>query len=297
VIHQLGSEDAAVHNTLISIYASHPSQDEQQLLQYLEAHTGDSQYDSDFALRLCIQHGHVQSCVHIYSSMGQFADAVELALKHGNVELASIVADRPEDDPVLRKKLWLSVAKKVIAQAESIKRYLLPCVFYFALYSNPLLGSAIEFLRRCELLRIEDLIPFFPDFVVIDDFKEEICTALEDYSHNIDQLKKEMDESAVTAEHIRKDIASLDRRYAIVEPGERCYICQYPLLSRQFFVFPCQHAFHSDCLTTEVVKHSGVGKSRRIKDLQNHIQQGGLVPGKRRDKAVEDLDNLIASEW
>ena len=122
MIHQLGSEDAAVHNTLISIYASHSSGDEQQLLQYLEAHTGESQYDADFALRLCIQHGHVQSCVHIYSSMGQFADAVELALKHGNVELASIVADRPEDDPVLRKKLWLSVAKQVIAQSGSTKR-------------------------------------------------------------------------------------------------------------------------------------------------------------------------------
>lgn len=123
VIHQLGSEDAAVHNTLLSIYASHPSRDEQLLLQYLETHTGNSQYDSDFALRLCIQHGHVQSCVHIYSSMGQFADAVQLALKHGNVELASIVADRPEDDPALRKKLWLSVAKRVIAQAETIKTY------------------------------------------------------------------------------------------------------------------------------------------------------------------------------
>lgn len=129
VIHQLGSEDAAVHNTLISIYASHLSQDEQQLLQYLEAHTGDSQYDSDFALRLCIQHGHVQSCVHIYSSMGQYADAVELALKHGNVELASIVADRPEDDPVLRKKLWLSVAKKVIAKSDSTKKFVCPSIF------------------------------------------------------------------------------------------------------------------------------------------------------------------------
>ncbi|KAI5804378.1 Pep3/Vps18/deep orange family-domain-containing protein [Geopyxis carbonaria] len=276
VIHQLGSSDAAVHNTLISIYASHPSSDETQLLRYLEEHTGASQYDSDFALRLCIQHGHVQSCVHIYSSMGQYADAVELALKHGNVELASVVADRPEDDPTLRKKLWLSVAKKVIAQSDSIK-------------------SAIEFLRRCELLKIEDLIPFFPDFVVIDDFKEEICTALEDYSHNIDQLKKEMDESARTAEHIRSDIASLDRRYAIVEPGERCYVCQYPLLSRQFFVFPCQHAFHSDCLTTEVTKHSGIGKNRRIEDLQRQIQQG-IVTGKKREKAVEDLDNMVASE-
>lgn len=122
VIHQIGSSDAAVHNTLLSIYASHYSTDETQLLKYLETHTVDPQYDADFALRLCIQHGHVQSCVHIYSSMGLYLQAVELALKHGNVELASIVADRPEDDPELRKKLWLAVAREVVRKADSIKR-------------------------------------------------------------------------------------------------------------------------------------------------------------------------------
>lgn len=277
VIHQIRSSDAAVHNTLLSIYASHHLKDETQLLKYLETHTADPQYDADFALRLCIQHNHVQSCVHIYSSMGLYLQAVELALKHGNVELASIVADRPEEDSELRKKLWLAVAKEVVRKADSIK-------------------TAIEFLKRCELLKIEDLIPFFPDFVIIDDFKDEICTALEDYSHHIDQLKKEMDESARTASNIRNDIASLDRRYAIVEPGERCYVCQYPLLSRQFFVFPCQHAFHSDCLTGEVVKHSGVGKARRVKGLQEAVQ-GGITTGKRRDGKVEEFDALIASEW
>lgn len=121
MINQVGTTDAAVHNTLISIYASYPMQDESALLSYLQSHAADSQYDADFALRLCIQYGHVQSCVHIYSSMGQFYQAVELALKHGNVELASIVADRPEGDQALRRKLWLAVAKKVISQSEGIK--------------------------------------------------------------------------------------------------------------------------------------------------------------------------------
>ena len=110
-----------MHNTLISIYASHQARDEAALLSYLESHAADSQYDADFALRLCIQHCHVQSCVHIYSSMGQYYQAVELALKHGNVELASIVADRPEGDQALRKKLWLAVAKEVIGRSEGIK--------------------------------------------------------------------------------------------------------------------------------------------------------------------------------
>jgi hypothetical protein len=31
---------------------------------------------------------------------------------------------------------------------------------------------AMLFLRECELLKIEDILPFFPDFVLIDDFKE-----------------------------------------------------------------------------------------------------------------------------
>ncbi|KAF5016552.1 hypothetical protein F66182_11733, partial [Fusarium sp. NRRL 66182] len=156
---------AAVHNTLISIHASSPSPNEAALLSYLESQASDSPpYDADFALRLCIQYERVQSCIYIYSSMGQYQQAVELALKYDDIEFAAIVADRPEGNDKLRKKLWLLVAEKKIRQpGTGIK-------------------DAIEFLRRCELLRIEDMIPFFPDFVVIDDFKDEICKALEEYS-------------------------------------------------------------------------------------------------------------------
>ncbi|KAI9826930.1 MAG: hypothetical protein M1832_005869 [Thelocarpon impressellum] len=277
VIGQLRSTDAAVHNTLISIYASHPSRDESALLSYLksQSHQQEQSYDADFALRLCIQHKRVQSCVHIYGSMGQYPQAVDLALKNDEVELASMVADRPEENPALRKKLWLAVAKKVISQSDGIK-------------------TAIEFLKRCELLKIEDLIPFFPDFVIIDDFKEEICAALEEYSRHIDSLKKEMDESARTAASIKTKIAALDNRYALVEPGERCYSCQYPLLSRQFFVFPCQHAFHGDCLGRRVVEQAGVGKGRRIKELQTEVSRG-VSGGPRRERAVRELDALVAA--
>lgn len=277
VINQLNSMDAAVHNTLISIYAAHPSKDESALLSYLESQGSEPSYDSDFALRLCIQHSRVQSCVHIYSTMGQYLQAVELALAHDEIDLASIIADRPDSNLTLRKKLWLAVAKKVIAQSNGIK-------------------TAIDFLKRCELLKIEDLIPFFPDFVVIDDFKEEICTALEEYSRNIDMLKKEMDESSQTATNIKIDIAALDQRYAIVEPGEKCYVCTLPLLSRQFFVFPCQHAFHSDCLGRQVMEQAGVAKSKKIRELQAMVSKG-VVTGSKREKAIAELDALVAASW
>jgi vacuolar protein sorting-associated protein 18 len=269
---------AAVHNTLISIYASSSSTKETALLNYLESQPSDSPpYDADFALRLCIQYERVQSCIYIYSSMGQYQQAVELALKYNDIEFAAIVADRPEGNDKLRKKLWLLVAEKKIRQpGTGIK-------------------DAIEFLRRCELLRIEDMIPFFPDFVVIDDFKDEICKALEEYSIHIDELRQEMDTSAQTASQIRGEIADLDSRYAIVEPGEKCWICSLPLLSRQFFVFPCQHAFHSDCLGKEVLEGAG-GKKRYIRDLQAQISKGNL-PAAKREKIIIELDSLIAEAW
>ena len=273
---------AAVHNTLISIHASSPSSSEAGLLTYLQSQpSSPPPYDADFALRLCIQNQRVQSCIHIYSAMGQYLQAVELALKHDDIELAALVADRPEGNAKLRKRLWLLVAEKKIRQpGTGIK-------------------DAIEFLRRCELLRIEDLIPFFPDFVVIDDFKDEICTALEEYSRHIDSLRQEMDNSAHTARQIRSEIAGLDTRYAIVEPGEKCWLCSLPVLSRQFFVFPCQHAFHSDCLGKEVLEGAG-GKKKYIRDLQAQLSGGGgndNISASRREEIVKELDGLVAEAW
>ncbi|KAL2419978.1 Vacuolar protein sorting-associated protein 18-like protein [Exophiala dermatitidis] len=268
---------ASVHNALISIMASHPSPSESSLLTYLESQPTPPLYDADFALRLCIQNNRVQSCVHIYSAMGQYQQAVELALEHDDIDLAAIVADRIEDNDKVRKRLWLLIAEKKIKEA------------------SPSIKEAIAFLKRCELLKIEDLIPFFPDFVVIDDFKEEICEALEEYSRHIDTLKQEMDLSQHTAEQIKAEISALDRRYAIVEAGERCWICTMPVLSRQFFVFPCQHAFHSDCLGKRVLETSAAGKRKRIKDLQNQVSQG-LSVGAQRMKLVQELDGLVADQ-
>ncbi|KAK3313829.1 Pep3/Vps18/deep orange family-domain-containing protein [Apodospora peruviana] len=276
VVNQLGSADSAVHNTLVSIYAAHPLRDESALLAYLESQGDEPKFDPDFALRLCIQNHRVLSCAHIYTSMGQYVQAVDLALAHDEIDLASIIADRPVSNPPLRKKLWLAVARKVISRN-----------------SSGGIKTAIEFLKRCDLLRIEDLIPFFPDFVVIDDFKEEICAALEEYSRNIDGLRKEMDESSQTAANIKVDIAALDHRYAIVEPGEKCYVCGLPLLSRQFFVFPCQHAFHSDCLGKKVLEQAGPVKGRRIRECQVQISRGLVASGKRREEMIAELDGLI----
>ena len=128
-IDQLHSTDSSVHNALISIYASHQTKEEELLLlEYLRKQLNPPYYDVDFALRLCLQFGRVQAGVHIYSSMELFEQAVDLALSAREFELAMVIADFPDEDPVRRKKLWLAIAEKVISEQDGMKKYL-PLLF------------------------------------------------------------------------------------------------------------------------------------------------------------------------
>ncbi|KAH9837059.1 Pep3/Vps18/deep orange family-domain-containing protein [Rhodofomes roseus] len=278
VIFEQGNTAPTIHNLIVTFHASpspqssssssgatHPD-DDAPLLRFLssapsDALTGKPYYDLDYALRLCKQAGRTQPCVHIYSKMGLYESSVDLALEKGDLELAKINADMPEDDDQLRKKLWLKIAKYVVQDKQDIK-------------------MAMRFLENTELLKIEDILPFFPDFVVIDDFKDEICTALEDYSAHIDTLKAEMDEATRNAEAIKQDIAALQKRFITIDSTEQCSVCHQALFTRQFYVFPCRHTFHADCLIGLTKEYLPAHALRRIVNLQTELmkltQKGAL---------------------
>lgn len=260
-INHLKNKESIIHNTLIALYASNPVLDEAPLVSFLEEHSASPYYDTDFALRLCTKYKRVQASVHIYSSMDLYDEAVNLALSHDNVELACIVADRPVDDPVLRKSLWLQIAKEVITKKQD--GY----------------NKASYLLGRCELLKIEDLLPLFPDFTVIDQFKNEIISSMEVYSSSISQLNKEMDESVDMAENIRGEIQRFEKRYALVEPGENCFLCGFPVATKKFYVFPCLHTFHCDCLLETVLKSSDYKSIHKIRE----IRRSGTVASTAND--------------
>ncbi|KAN0100510.1 Pep3/Vps18/deep orange family domain containing protein [Tylopilus felleus] len=260
VVFNRHNTSSTVHNLLVTFHASSsstPPGDDGPLLRFLTTApsnplTGKPYYDLDYALRLCKKAGRIQPCVHIYSKMGLYENSVDLALQKGDLELAKINADMPEDDPQLRKKLWLKIARYVVQDKKDIK-------------------SAMRFLEDTDLLKIEDILPFFPDFVVIDDFKEEIAHALEGYSAHIDDLKKEMDEVTRTAESIKQDIVELKNRFVTIDTGERCSVCAQLLLTRQSYIFPCQHTFHADCLIGLAKEYLPTHALRRILNLQTEL--------------------------
>eukprot|EP01104_Vermistella_antarctica_P010093 TRINITY_DN2663_c0_g1_i4.p1 TRINITY_DN2663_c0_g1~~TRINITY_DN2663_c0_g1_i4.p1 ORF type:complete len:947 (-),score=277.56 TRINITY_DN2663_c0_g1_i4:38-2878(-) len=248
-VNKLDNTDSAIHNYLLSLYAQ--NDDQTALLNFLS--TKESYFDLKYALRLCTLHDKALACVLIYSKMELYEEAVELALKV-DLDLAKINADKPEDDDELRKKLWLRIARHVVEEEKDIKK-------------------AMAFLSQCDLLKIEDILPFFSDFVLIDDFKDEICRSLEDYNQHIEELIEEMDDATNSANLIRQDIKELRNKFGVVTATQKCDICKFNILTRQFYLFPCQHVFHADCLSGEMLKHLNKVQCQRVRELQDSISR------------------------
>ncbi|XP_074585348.1 vacuolar sorting protein 18 isoform X2 [Curcuma longa] len=318
-VHNLHNEDPGVHNLLLSLYAK--QDDESALVRFFQFKFGKGRtsgpeffYDPKYALRLCLKEKKIRACIHIYSMMSMHEEAVALALQV-DTELAMAEADKVEDDEDLRKKLWLMVAKHVIEQEKGVKR------------EN--IRKAIAFLKETDgLLKIEDILPFFPDFALIDDFKEAICSSLEDYNKQIEQLKQEMNDATHGADNIRSDISALAQRYAVIDRDEECGVCKRkiltaggaPLLARgytstgpmsPFFIFPCGHSFHAHCLIAHVTQCTSRTQAEYILDLQKQLSLLADKPtnesnGTAGDESItsmtpleklrSQLDDAIASE-
>ena len=126
--------------------------------------------------------------------------------------------------------------------------------------------GVVALLRECELLRVDDLLPFLPDFASIGEVKEQICASLEDYNRQIGDLKAEMTEATSSAEALRRDIKQLSERSLNVPDGRTC---DCPELAPTFaptcggagvgghscVAFPCAHAFRLKCLEHALAPH------------------------------------------
>ncbi|KAI8074843.1 Pep3/Vps18/deep orange family-domain-containing protein [Gongronella butleri] len=274
VVNKLHNTDPAVHNALLTLYATQATRDETALLSFLKNEGRDMYYNPDYALRLCNQFGRSQSCIYLYSAMGFYEEAVHQALRLGDLDVARTHADKPFDDDDLAKKLWLAIAKYVIQEKHDIK-------------------TAMEYVKQSNVLKIEDILPYFPDYILIDDFKDDIYKALEDYNSHIGTLKSDMDDATKNAQLIRVDVRQLKSRSTQVDHLATCCLCSLPLLTRQFYVFPCDHQYHMDCLINKITKFLPMRQLRRLASLQEQLAkdirlQNKLQYATRKDWSVED---------
>lgn len=99
------------------------------------------------------------------------------------------------------------------------------------------------------------MLPFFSDFEKIDHFKEAICDALKEYNIRIQEQRRDMEESAKSAERVRSDLQTFRNRSILIGAQEMCAICNVYLLLKPFFLFQCGHKCHAECLERELTNY------------------------------------------
>ena len=305
------NRDPVVHNYLISLYAAEP--DSAPFLRYLDSQKQAPVFDTQYALRVCHERGQQQACVAIYTMMRLYEEAVTLALTFdiplakrviqqaersvdvtsataastaaggaavvpaagsgaagGSASSASSVATAAplgahdvhgqssvsaSIDASTAKRLWLLVAREIIRQHSSS------------------ISTAMSLLQDCGALSLEDLLPFFPDFVRIGELKDEIARSLDAYNAAIESLQADMEASTQAAQAIRRDLQALKQRSGAVAINRKCDLCGLPVLSAAFLLFPCTHCYHTDCAKAELQQYWDKHPAMRKKAIADRLQR------------------------
>eukprot|EP00659_Diplonema_papillatum_P011621 gene11621-17918_t len=236
LVDERDNRDPAIHNMLLSSYAKQPS--DKDLLDFLIQHRDDHCYDLKYALRLCLTEKKHRGCVHIYTALTLYEDAVRFALKTDDLELAKHVVESVDSkDVALRKKLWIVIVQHVVANTPGgVKK-------------------AIALTAESRVLELEDILPHFPEFTQVQDFKSDVCGSLIKYQQKTDKLMRDMERVSKTAADVNADIEQLKYGWSYVTESQRCNACMYPCLAADFVLFPaCRHAYHEKCLLSRFKK-------------------------------------------
>ncbi|VDL69971.1 unnamed protein product [Nippostrongylus brasiliensis] len=259
------SDDVSLHNLLVLLYAKFRPK---RLHEYLIKCGFDKTavpYDLDFALRTCEQHKLEKSTVYLYCVLEMFSDAVDLALKafgDDGVTIAKECAhmmDPSEEDGLLglepkfsveyRRRIWLKIASFVIGKGENA-------------------AKCIGLLKESgDVISIQDILPFFPEFTEIKDFKDPLCECLKEHSVRIQELQQAMKDATIMAQEIREKTDRLRNRVTVIKAGEVCSTCKRSLIGRPFHAYHCRHFFHRECLEKEAMPFLTEEQKLRLKDL------------------------------
>ena len=290
LILSLKLKEKALHN----LYLFHLSEieGEGKIIEYLKIQEtqGELYFDAEYALTVFKQNGKVESQICLYSLLKMHSEAVTLAIDYRKFDLAKANAKKPEkSDEELSRKLWLQIAIHHIKQNN--------------------VRDALTVMNESKLIKMEDLLPYFDEQDSISNFKEDICKALAGYKKTINELNEELKESRTSAHQVSEDLDGVKERYFELEGMQMCETCFKPALNRSFYVYPCSHVFHKDCLINMLISVFSVKDTIKANKILYVIDQIELKENNDNRKVrkgeecketlqdlYEKLDGLISNQ-
>lgn len=306
-----------IHNTFFSILITYPNiSNENFILKELESYQTNKRtlfgkynneilFDFDFILRLSFKYHRIQTAIFIYSILEKNEEAVTLALDNDLINSAILVADKcNETIEQERKNLWLKISEKLITKVVTSKDYIKEHHdMFFDVLKDDISGDEnddsvyllLKFLtQKCDDLTVKDLLPLFPDFIIIDNFKDSLVESLKRLSLEMNKISIDMDNTLKESKKINEKIKDFKTtNFQIIEPFESCQICHKILAIRKFIVFPCSHSFHQDCLVKNFLDSNDYIAKNSIYKLQKKILMNNKNPIVM-DELKQEIDQLLS---
>ena len=167
-------------------------------------------------------------------------------------------------------------------------------------------------LKDCgpDVLSIEDVLPFLPDFAQIDQFKDEICDALTAYSSKIEHYLEQMNECDKMCDTLREELKSLKTSGTTrVRADARCALTNKPILGQSLYAFPSGYVVLESALKREVIPYLNEKQAARVDTIEKELEKLRKSRDSRGQISYEivnndyeidelqvELDGLIAAE-
>ncbi|KAI3404958.2 PEP3 [Candida oxycetoniae] len=319
-VHDKGYKSKQLNNYYLSLLVTSPEDTESLIIKFIN---NEKSYDQNFILRLCILRNRIYPAVLIYIDMGLYEQALDYALRNDAIEQGEYVLRKYEEDIVkedvneeekeqeeeeeehdhhhsklekesysIRRHLWLSFAKHLIDHVCSGKD-----VGLADLDKSPnKLNKILSYVSgKSSPLGLKDLLPLFPETVMINNFKDEIVDSLNNYNRSLQDINVKIQENSDLLSSLKQETLLEKQRksvsYSVVEPGTPCRLCTNLLITKNFIFFKnCKHGFHKECLVRFYSKSKGNYNFKKI--YSNFMRNGGKDQGKLK----QEIDEMLCKE-
>lgn len=133
--------------------------------------------------------------------------------------------------------------------------------------------KALEFIRTESSLKVEDLLEKFPKEARVEDMKEHLCKCLEDYENKITALRNKIEKNSQNAEQLRNQKRNQRNKHITINPSQCCDICYATVFDREFYVFPCLHAFHRECISAILRDEKYQPKDAKVRVMVDQLRR------------------------
>jgi hypothetical protein len=184
-------------------------------------------FDLQQTLRMSHSRSRSFVCAWVYVYLGMHETATDCALTF-DIALARTFADLPDVPSWLKMALWLGVAKHIIND------------------QSLALSESLRILDKSPLLSLEEILPLFPDFVVIDTFKPEISGSIECYDRSLKSMQTKMAASMGISLHYNAQLINGSFEKIPVRIGTYCALSGGSVLTKPFQCFPSGLVYFPD---------------------------------------------------